>query len=246
MLILGGTAEASGLAAALAAEPRVAPLLSLAGVTSHPAPSPIPRRVGGFGGADGLASFLRAEAIAMVVDATHPFAARMTANARVACAAAGVPLLRVRRPPWDERGTLPVDSVAAAAAALGPAPRRVLLTVGRLDLAPFAAAAQHRYWVRSIDAPDPALLPRGAVPIVARGPFTLAGEAALLRRLGIEVLVTKNSGAAAVAAKLDAARAGGVMIVMVRRPPEPGTVFDDAPEALAAIRRHFGLVGTAA
>ncbi len=239
MLILGGTSEASALARLLADEPRVAALLSLAGATRAPAPSPIPRRIGGFGGATGLASFLRAEKIAFVVDATHPFAQRITANAAVACAATGVPQLRIRRPAWDERGTQPVGSMAEAAALLGAAPRRVLLTIGRLDLAAFPPT--HRYWVRSVEAPDPGLLPPGAVTIVARGPFTLAGETALLAELGVDTLVTKNSGGAAVAPKLDAARALGVRVVMVRRPPEPEglAVVTDAHQAFASLMRHL-------
>ncbi len=171
------------------------------------------------------------ENIAFVVDATHPFAERITANAAAACAETGVPLLRVRRAAWDERGTLPAGSMAEAASLLGPAPCRVLLTIGRLDLAHFAAP--HRYWVRSVEAPDPAVLPPGAVTIVARGPFTLAGETALLAELGVDTLVTKNSGGAAVAPKLDAARALGLRVVMVRRPPAPagGQAVADAHQA---------------
>ncbi len=235
MLILGGTSEASALARKLAGEAGVDPLLSLAGATRAPAPSPIPRRVGGFGGAAGLARFLRDERIAFVVDATHPFAQRITANAAAACAATGVPLLRIRRPAWDERGTVAAATMAEAASLLGAEPCRALLTIGRLDLAHFGPP--HRYWVRSVEAPDPAMLPEGAATIVARGPFTLAAETALLAGLGIDTLVTKNSGGDAVAPKLDAARALGLRIVMVRRPPEPACmhVVTDAHQAAASL-----------
>lgn len=216
------------------------PLLSLAGVTRAPAAAPIARRIGGFGGAAGLAAFLRAERIAFVVDATHPFAQRITANAAAACASAGVGLLRVRRPAWEEQGTIPAADMAAAAALLGPAPRRVLLTIGRLDLARFGAP--HRYWVRSVEAPDPGVLPPGAVTIVARGPFALADEKALFARLAIDTLVTKNSGGDAVAPKLAAARALGLRIVMVRRPPEPDGLHTvaDAHQAFVSLMWNLG------
>lgn len=246
VLILGGTTEASTLAALLAGETRVDALLSLAGATRAPAAAPVARRIGGFGGAHGLAQFLGRERIALVVDATHPFARRITANAAAACATAGVPLLRILRPAWDERGTISAADMEEAASLLGRAPRRVLLTIGRLDLAPFGPP--HRYWVRSVEAPDPALLPAGAATIVARGPFTLAGETALLDELGCDTLVTKNSGGAAVAAKLDAARALGLRIVMVRRPPEPACLHavpafldaaTDAHQAFASLMSHL-------
>lgn len=169
----------------------------------------------------------------MLVDATHPFATRITANAAAAASASGIPLLRIRRPPWDEAGTLAADDMAHAARLLGTAPRRVLLTVGRLDLAPFGPP--HAYWVRSVDPPPAALLPPGAVAIAARGPFALAAERALLGELRIDTLVTKNAGGTATAAKLEAARALGCRIVMVRRPPEPELphVVADAHQALS-------------
>ena len=229
VLLLGGTTEASGLAALLASEARLRTLLSLAGVTRAPGPSPVPRRIGGFGGASGLARFVRDAHVAAIVDATHPFATRMSANAREAAARTGVPLLRLTRAPWiagaGDRWTM-VDTAAEAAARLGPAPRRVLLTIGRIELAPFAALA-HRFVVRSVDPPDPAMLPRDAHAIAARFPFSLEDELALFRRERIELLVTKNSGGDATRAKLDAARIVGADVLMIRRP----RMTDEGPVA---------------
>ncbi len=221
ILILGGTTEATALAAALAGRADLRPVLSLAGRTASPALPPIPHRIGGFGGIDGLAGFLAQQGVGAVVDATHPFAARISAHAAAACAARHVPLVAFTRPPWrpgpGDRWTA-VRDLEAAAAALGEAPRRVLLTVGRLGLAAFRAAPHHRYVIRTIDPPDPADLPRDHRVILGRGPFRLEGEAALMAGERIDVLVTKNSGGTAAAAKLGAARAAGIPVVLVDRP----------------------------
>lgn len=241
VLLLGGTSEASALARALAGSPDVEATLSLAGRTREPSVQPIPTRIGGFGGADGLAGYLEREGIGALVDATHPFAAQMSANAVAAAAAVGIPLLRVERPPWvpvDGDRWIEVASIQEAGAALGESPRRVFLTVGRLDLAPFAARPEHHYLVRAIDLPDPALLP-GAKWLAGRGPFTFDDEIALLRGAGIDILVTKNSGAAATSAKLTAARALGLPVVMVRRPQLPPTeTVATVDAALDWIRRR--------
>ncbi len=228
------------MAQALAGRRDLDARLSLAGRTRAPAPQPLATRVGGFGGAAGLAAHLRAEGIDLLVDATHPFAARMSANARRAASAAGVPLLRVGRPPWragpgDRWQEVP--DMAAAAAALGAAPRRVFLTVGRLQLAAFAAAPQHGYLIRTIDPPTTSHgLPDAAV-IEARPPFDLATEHRLMVEHRVDVLVTKNSGGTAAAPKLAAARALKLPVILVRRPAEAdGTVGVD--EALAAIAAH--------
>jgi precorrin-6A/cobalt-precorrin-6A reductase len=245
VLLLGGTSEATELARSLA-DARVDAVISLAGRTARPAPQPLPVRSGGFGGADGLAAHLRAERIDAVVDATHPFAANISRNAEAAAAAVGVPLLVLRRPPWvavaGDRWTH-VPDVPAAAVALGPLPRRVFLTTGRLELAPFAAAGWHRYVLRSVEPPDPGLLPRAKI-IVARGPFAEADERQLMTELGIEVVVTKNSGASATGAKLAAARALGLPAVMVDRPP-PGAAetVETVAEAMAWLARHAALRG---
>lgn len=228
VLILGGTTEASAIARALAGDARFDPVLSFAGRTRAPVPPPIPFRVGGFGGATGLADYVCRERIDALVDATHPFAARMKAHA----AAVDVARIAVLRPAW---ASVPGDrwvcvaTMAEAFAALGPQPRRVFLTVGQQELAPFGEP--HRYLIRSVDPPTRA--PAGAEIITARGPFDVAAETALLAAHGIELLVTKNSGGAATAAKLVAARTLGVTVVMVSRPPPPpGPWVPDAAGAL--------------
>lgn len=224
VLILGGTTEASALARALAGDGRFRPTLSLAGRTRAPTLPAIPARRGGFGGAAGLADYLRAERVDAVVDATHPFAAIISANAAEAARLAGVPRLAILRPEWAPQ---PGDrwneaaSMEAAAAALGAPPRRVFLTVGQQELAPFRDAPQHDYLIRSVEPPDPAALPPRARCIAARGPFLEPDERRLLLEAAIEVLVTKNSGGAATAPKLAAARALGIPVVMVARPPPP-------------------------
>ena len=232
LLVLGGTTEASRLAALLAERTDIAPLLSLAGRTRDLAPSPIPRRVGGFGGVDGLIRFLQDEGMGAVIDATHPFAAQMSAHAAEACAALDLPLARLTRPAWTVQAGdrwQEVTSAEAAAAALGDAPRRVFLTVGRLSLDAFAAAPQHHYLVRTIDAPDGLALPHATL-MQARGPFPAEAEEALMRREGVEVLITKNSGGEATAGKLLAARRLGLPVVMIARPQKPAVPTFYAPE----------------
>ena len=222
VLILGGTTEASRLADALAGDARYDAALSLAGVTRNPLLPAIPVRIGGFGGADGLAAWLRAQATGALVDATHPFARAISRNAVLAAARACVPLLRVARPEWrpaaGDRWTV-VPTMRDAAAALGPLRRRVLLTVGTREVAAFRDAAHHRYLLRSVDPPPPGLLPPDCRVLALRGPFTLDGELALLREHDIEAIVSKNSGGTATAAKLEAARRLGLPVILVARPP---------------------------
>ena len=242
LLILGGTVEASGLAAALAGRTDVAAILSLAGRTGEPASSPIPRRIGGFGGAAGLRDYLKAERFDAVIDATHPFAALMSHHAAEACEAAGAPLLVFTRAPWERRSGdrwIDVDTTQAAAQALGDAPRRVFLTQGRSQLAAFASAPRHRYLVRAIERPaDIDALPHHRL-ILSRGPFRLADEEALMRTEAIEILVSKNSGGEATYAKIEAARILGVPVVMVQRPAAPPVAQTTRlAEALAWIEAH--------
>ena len=225
LLILGGTSEASRLAATLAERTDVRATLSLAGRTVAPAASPLPRRIGGFGGVEGLTAYLAREGIDRVVDATHPFAARISANAVAACAHQGVPLLAFSRPAWrPEAGDhwIDVPDIAGAVAHLvGRDPGRVFLTTGRLDLAAFGAASHHRYLVRTIDPPAPDdRLPDMEI-VLGRGPFTVADETELMTRHGIDLLVTKNSGGSASRAKLVAARHLGLPVLMVARPEIP-------------------------
>lgn len=224
ILILGGTTEASALARALAGDPRFEPVLSLAGRTRAPVLPPIPHRIGGFGGVEGLVRYLQEEKFAALIDATHPFAARMSLNAAEAARIAHVSLLAVCRPAWERvEGDrwIEVADMEAAADALGAAPRRVLLTIGQKELAPFASAPQHEYVIRSVDAPDPAMRPPDAEVVTARGPFAEVDERRLLREKRIDVIVTKNSGGTATAAKLAAARALGIPVIMVGRPARP-------------------------
>jgi len=245
VLILGGSSEASALANAIAGDAQFDALLSLAGRTQAPAASPLPRRSGGFGGAQGLADYLTAERIDALIVATHPFAVQMRRNAVAAVRVRPTPLLIVDRPPWTHRPGdrwTSVPDMAAAARALGETPRRVLLTVGRQDLVPFAAQAQHSYLVRSID--PPAELPAGAEAILDRGPFAEADERRLMADRGVDVLVTKNAGGLATGAKLAAARALGLEVVMVGRPRLPELdgldvqVVLDADQALDWLRHQ--------
>ncbi|MFF5302132.1 cobalt-precorrin-6A reductase [Streptomyces sp. NPDC013161] len=223
ILILGGTTEARELAAELTALPEVRVTTSLAGRVSRPGALAGDVRIGGFGGAEGLAAWLREHHVDAVVDATHPFAGTITANAARAGAATGVPVVVLRRPGWQPGPGdqwHPVASLAEAADVLPGLGRRVLLTTGRLGLAAFAHLARLHFVVRTVEPPEPPMPPDVEV-LLARGPFTVVDEAALLREHRIDVVVTKDSGGAATAAKLTAAREAGVPVVVVRRPPLP-------------------------
>ena len=223
VLILGGTAEARALAATLAGVPGVRTVSSLAGRVSVPVLPEGEVRIGGFGGAAGLRNWLAAERIAAVVDATHPFAAAISRSAAEAAAAAGVPILALRRPGWREH---PGDdwrrhpSLAAAAAALDHTTERVFLTVGRTELAPFAGLDRHWFLIRSIEAPQPPLPVRHEL-LLARGPFSVPDELELMRRHRIQALVTKDSGGPLTEAKLVAARQLRLPVLLVERPPVP-------------------------
>jgi precorrin-6A/cobalt-precorrin-6A reductase len=244
ILILGGTGEARALAERLAGRAGFRVTLSLAGRTRAPAAAPCALRIGGFGGAEGLAAHLRAEVIGALVDATHPFARAISANARAAAVAAGVPLVVVARPPWasepGDRWTR-VPGMAAAARALGDVPRRVFLAIGRQEVAAFRAAPQHRYLVRSVEPPDPADLPPDAGTILARGPFPEPEERALFAARGIEVVVAKNSGGDATYGKIAAARALGLPVVMVDRSPSEGVTVEAALDHLAVLASKRGV-----
>ncbi|MBO9444519.1 cobalt-precorrin-6A reductase [Ruegeria sp. R14_0] len=222
LLILGGTTEANALAKTLA-ERGIPATYSYAGRVDNPRPQPLPVRVGGFGGVEGLASYLRDHTITHVVDATHPFAAQMSTNAVAACREAEVPLAALTRPAWREQDGdrwQHVADIDAAVAALDGPKRRVFLAVGRLHLEDFAVQPQHHYLLRLVDEPDALPLPNCDV-IVSRGPFTEAGDRALMENHGIELVVSKNSGGSGARAKLDAARALGVPVLMIDRPSLP-------------------------
>ncbi|MEV6996327.1 cobalt-precorrin-6A reductase [Streptomyces sp. NPDC093982] len=238
VLILGGTTEARELAAALAAHPGVRVTTSLAGRVARPGAVAGDVRVGGFGGAEGLADWLRAEHVDTVVDATHPFAESITANAVRAATATGVPSLVLCRPGWrpgpGDRWH-EVASLDEAAALLPSLAHRVFLTTGRLGLAVFAHLTDLHFVVRSVDPPEPPMPPHTEV-LLSRGPFTLAEESALLRDHRIDTLVTKDSGGTATAAKLTAARQLALPVVLVRRPPLPEGV-ETVPDVAGALER---------
>lgn len=224
ILILGGTTEARQLAERLADRRDLAVTLSLAGRTAAPAPHPVPVRVGGFGGAQGLAAYLAAQRIDRLIDATHPYAATMSRNAADAAASMDVPLLALRRPAWTavagDRWT-EVDDVDGALRALGTVPRHVFLALGRKEIAPFAAAPHHHYLVRSVDPVEPGLAVPHAIYLTGRGPFAESDERLLLERHHIDRIVCKNSGGTATYGKIAAARRLGIALIMLRRPALP-------------------------
>lgn len=240
LLLLGGTSEATALARRLGDRTDIRATLSLAGRTRRPLPSGLATRSGGFGGAVGLSAYLAEHGIDVVIDATHPFAARISANAAAACRERGVPLARLSRPAWrpvtGDRWihVSDLDGAALAVADLGP---RIFLSVGGNSLSAFEAVPGKTWVVRSIDPPNPAPAFSNWTLIQSRGPFALVDERALLRDHAIDAVVTKNSGAAATRAKLDAARELGLPVVMIDRPalPEPDAAFDDPDAAMAWI-----------
>jgi precorrin-6A/cobalt-precorrin-6A reductase len=190
-------------------------------------------RIGGFGGPDGLARWLGAHEVDAVVDAIHPFAEGISANAAHAAPVAGVPLLRLERPGWGERPgdrwtwVPDLDQAAAAIPQLG---RRVLLTTGRQGLAPFAGIEEAWFLVRCVDPPDSPLPARHEL-LLDRGPYTLDGERSLVERHAIDLVVTKDSGGAHTEAKLDVARDLGLPVIVVRRPPRPDVPTEASVEA---------------
>jgi precorrin-6A/cobalt-precorrin-6A reductase len=224
ILILGGTSEARQLAGLLADRSDLNVTLSLAGRTAQPAAQPVPVRVGGFGGIEGLTAYLAAQSVNMLVDATHPYAATIAAHAAAAAVIAKIPIVALRRPAWTavtgDRWT-EAEDVGDAVRALGNAQRRAFLAIGRKEVGAFAAAPQHNYLIRSVDPIDPPLNVPHAVYLVARGPFSEADERALLKQHRIECVVAKNSGGNATYGKIAAARALGIDVIMLRRPTLP-------------------------
>lgn len=223
LLILAGTTEATGLARVVA-ERGIDGIVSFAGRVERPLRQPLPQRVGGFGGPEGLAAYLAAEGISHVVDATHPFAAQMSCNAVAGCAAAGVPLIALTRPPWEpvpgDRWTRVAD-IAGAVAALDRPRTRVMLAIGRQHLAAFAPHPQHAYLLRLVDPPTGPLPVPDAHVIVDRGPFDAEADRALMEVHGTQLVVSKNAGGTGAYAKIAAARALGLPVVMIDRPALP-------------------------
>lgn len=244
VLLLGGSTEASALARALDARSGYDVTVSYAGRTRARVATPGTVRVGGFGGVDGLAAHLRDERIDLLVDATHPFAARMPHHAAAAALRSGVPTLRICRPAWEpgpaDRWQVVPDLHGAADALCALGPVRVFLTTGRQDLVPFARLRDSWFLVRAIEAPSVQPLPHASV-ILARGPFHEEQERALLEEHRIDVIVSKNSGGDAAVAKLDAARALGLPVVMVDRPRGPsGPTVTTVEAALAWVEQQTG------
>jgi precorrin-6A/cobalt-precorrin-6A reductase len=234
-LILGGTAEARKLADELAGAGRDV-LTSLAGRVREPALPAGRVRIGGFGGADGLAAFLRTQGICAMVDATHPFATRIGASAAAAAARTGVPLLRLERPGWAghpraTEWTWVPDATTARTAAETYA--RPFLTTGRQSLPAFLTWSDRTVLARVVDPPEVPLPERWTL-ITARGPHEFAAERRLMSEFGVDVLLTKDSGGSSTSAKLDAAGDLGVPVVVIARPRrEPGAQVSTVAEALA-------------
>jgi precorrin-6A/cobalt-precorrin-6A reductase len=237
ILILGGTGEAFALAKQLAGLPEVSIITSLAGRTRDPALPPGEVRVGGFGGVEGLVDYLKENAISLLINATHPFAATISENALAAHKQSGVPLLRLLRPAW---GKAPDDtwiqapSIKGAAAICRWLGRRVLLSVGSQEVAAFADLPRAHFFVRVVDPPETPLPLISAEVIVAKGPFALVDERRLLLEREIDLIITKNSGGDATFAKIAAARALSIPVVMIDRPAialHPGS---DTVDSIAA------------
>jgi len=222
LLLLGGTAEARALADRLNQDVDI--ISSLAGRVPDPALPVGPVRIGGFGGVDGLCSWLTDNDVAAVVDATHPFAATITANAARACAELGVPHVLLSRPAWETAGATEVDTdtdAAGVVAAQGYS--RVFLTTGRSGIGAFRDSDAW-FLIRVVTPPDPDTLPRRHHLLLSRGPYRYEDEHALMSEHGIQAVVTKNSGGAMTRAKLDVAQALGAAVVMIRRPLPPAGV----------------------
>jgi precorrin-6A/cobalt-precorrin-6A reductase len=241
ILILGGTTEARELAGRLAGRAGLDIVVSLAGRTKSPAPQPARLRTGGFGGAGGLADYLVTEKIDALIDATHPYANIISVNASAAARRAGVPLIALRRPPWaaiDGDRWKETADVRAAVRAFADRPRRIFVTLGRNELGALADAPQHFYLIRSVDPVEPPLPLPHAVYVTARGPFSEADDRALMRRHSIDAVIAKNSGGAATYGKIAAARALGIEVIMLRRPPAADAQAVETVEAAIAWLDH--------
>ena len=214
----------------------------MAGRTREPVAQPVPMRSGGFGGATGLADFIRDNDFDLLVDATHPYAARISANAVKAAEMAGVPLVALERPAWERLAGdnwLSVASINDAVTAIGTEAKRAFLALGRQELLPFEAAPQHSYLIRSVDPVEPPLDLPNARYITARGPFAVDDEERMLTENSIEVVVSKNSGGSASYGKIEAARRLGLPVIMIKRPLRVRTeTVSNIGAALVAIHHH--------
>ncbi len=241
VLILGGTTEARLLGERLAKRGDLDVMLSLAGRTASPVPHAVPIRVGGFGGAAGLADYLVVERIDALIDATHPYANIISENAAAAARRTAVPFLALRRPAWTavagDRWT-EVNDTSAAVRAIGEKSRSVFVALGRNELAPFTGAPRHRYLVRSVDPVDPPLSLPHVAYVTARGPFSEADDRALMTAHKIDVVIAKNSGGSAAYGKIAAARALGIDVILLRRPAAPAAPAVETMEDAIAWLDH--------
>jgi precorrin-6A/cobalt-precorrin-6A reductase len=237
ILILGGTTEARALGERLAKRGGLGVTLSLAGRTAAPVPHAVPVRIGGFGGATGLADYLVAEHVDALIDATHPYATIISENAIAAARQTAVPFMMLRRPPWAAVAGdrwIEANDAKAAVSAIGQERRSVFVALGRNELKPLAGAPQHRYLVRSVDPVDPPLPLPQVTYVTARGPFSEADDRALMAAHAIEVVIAKNSGGGAAYGKIAAARTLGIEVIMLRRPAAPDApAVETVDEAIA-------------
>jgi precorrin-6A/cobalt-precorrin-6A reductase len=244
-LLLGGTGDANALAEALA-RTRIDAIYSYAGRTQIPLPHGLPTRTGGFGGAAGLADFIRQEKITHVIDATHPFATEMSRHAVEACATTNTSLIALERVPWTPMpgdNWIDVADIDAAVASLPDPPARVFLAIGRQHIAAFAAKLQHTYTLRFVDAPDGVLPLPNAEVIVSRGPFTLESDRELMVSRRIDLLVARNSGGSGARAKIDAARELRIPVIMIARPALPDRSRVERIEEVMAWLGHDARLG---
>ncbi|MCW6038657.1 cobalt-precorrin-6A reductase [Spirulina subsalsa FACHB-351] len=243
VLILGGTGEAAALAGRIEAIPGVETIASLAGRTKEPRTMTTPSRRGGFGGATGLADYLRQERIDVLIDATHPFAAQISFNAAQAASDCGIPRLMLSRPAWEKVAGdcwIEVESHQRAAHLLPGLAKRIFLTIGRQELATYAHLKDIWFLMRMIDPPPPEVkIPPGQL-LLERGPFSLESERSLLQDYQIGALVSKNSGGEATYAKIIAARELGITVIMIQRPPVPeGDTVADIKSVLAWLEKRL-------
>jgi len=224
VLILGGTTEANRFAA-LTAEKSVPAIYSYAGRVNTPKKQPLPTRVGGFGGVNGLTEFIKNEGICALIDATHPFASQMSKNAIEACQLSGVPLLAIERPEWQENPEdhwIHVEDMKGAKKALKGPGKNVFLAIGRQQIDLFSSLPQHHYLLRFVDQPEREIPFPSYDLVVDRGPFDLQTDLDLLKRFKIDVIISKNAGGTGAFTKIQAARDLGLSVIMIDRPTLPG------------------------
>lgn len=243
LLILGGTTEAAALCRRIA-DLGLAAMVSLAGRVANPVPLALLQRVGGFGGATGLADYIRAHRITHLIDASHPFAATISANAVLATAVTRTPLVALIRPAWQPQAGDDwqlVPDIPAAVAALDRPAERVFLAVGRMHLGAFTAHPQHFYLLRLVDPPEAPVPFPDHHALIARGPFSEAGDMALLQDHRITRIVSKNAGGSGAVAKIAAARTLGLPVLMIDRPAIPPRNEVGSVAAVLDWLRHCGI-----